>query len=256
MTVPAVSEQWRRFQEDGFLLIPAVLDEAAADRAFRQAMALRERCPEDRPELLNYKRVCRDPFWISFAAQPRLLEIAQSVLGPDILLHELNCCLKPPERGLPTAWHQDAYYLQHYMDRVVNLVVWVALAPATRENGCMRFVRGSHKAGRVLPHRDLDKKAWVVYTGVDSLPAGDVVELEMSRGSAVLIDPYVLHGAGPNRSRTWRAGAVCFYSTPSVRFIAHSLRAAPALYLLAGDARAGINTYEPMPSSAEVHSPI
>jgi phytanoyl-CoA hydroxylase len=56
---------------------------------------------------------------------------------------------KPPRIGQPTPAHQDGYYFMLEPNEAVTM--WLALEPVDEENGCVRYVRGSHKHG-LRPH--------------------------------------------------------------------------------------------------------
>lgn len=52
-----------------------------------------------------------DPAWLKLATHPRLIEVATTLLGPDVNLHHAKASLKPPGHVSRQSWHQDAYYL-------------------------------------------------------------------------------------------------------------------------------------------------
>ena len=62
----------------------------------------------------------------------------------------LNVCLNRSTRITNSLFysvkaHQDATYL--YTDPVPAIGFWIALDDATIKNGCLQFIRGSHKSG-------------------------------------------------------------------------------------------------------------
>ena len=52
---------------------------------------------------------------------------------------------KPPGTDSPTPPHQDNYYFCLRPPSV--LTIWLALDPVDEENGCLRYVAGSHRQG-------------------------------------------------------------------------------------------------------------
>ncbi|WP_235489463.1 phytanoyl-CoA dioxygenase family protein [Achromobacter sp. DMS1] len=80
----------------------------------------------------------------------RTLELAKQLLGEDAALYGEHALLKPALTGPETPWHQDEAFRSP--DFVYNeLSIWLALQPATKENGCMQFIPGSHR-WEVLRH--------------------------------------------------------------------------------------------------------
>ena len=87
---------------------------------------------------------------------PRLLDIAESVIGPEIYSNPVqHTRIKPPARCLPdtvtdsniaaTTWHQDNGVINPEADDTDMLTVWVAVTDATVENGCLIVESGSHR---------------------------------------------------------------------------------------------------------------
>jgi len=74
----------------------------------------------------------------------RALEVARWLLGPDLELDFDMLIDKAPRTGTATPWHQDLAYWIDLPDRRAASC-WIALDPATVENGCMWFVPGSHR---------------------------------------------------------------------------------------------------------------
>jgi ectoine hydroxylase-related dioxygenase (phytanoyl-CoA dioxygenase family) len=77
---------------------------------------------------------------------PRILDAVEALIGPNIQLHHTKLNLKPPSS--PEArfeWHQDYPFFPHSNYDLV--AVLIHLDEATRENGCLRIIPGSHKQG-------------------------------------------------------------------------------------------------------------
>lgn len=74
----------------------------------------------------------------------RVLEIARSLMGPDMDIDFDMLINKGPHTNKETPWHQDAAYWIDLPDkRAVSF--WIALDDAKLDNGCMWYVPGSHK---------------------------------------------------------------------------------------------------------------
>ncbi|MGW7368371.1 phytanoyl-CoA dioxygenase family protein [Streptomyces sp. NPDC054841] len=81
----------------------------------------------------------------------RGLAMARELIGHDAVLDFDMLIHKGPHTGVPTPWHQDAAYWIDLPDtRAVS--IWVALDEAVPDNGCMWYVKGSHKEP-LRPHR-------------------------------------------------------------------------------------------------------
>jgi ectoine hydroxylase-related dioxygenase (phytanoyl-CoA dioxygenase family) len=145
----------------------------------------------------------------------RLLAIARFILGPEAAFSHDHMILKPGGYGTITPWHQDqSYHDPAYRYTTINF--WLPIEDATTENGCMHYVRGSHRAGLVLPHRYLiegDRKAALVALGEDYWDANGIA-VPCPAGSVTLHHSYALHYAGPNRTDKARRAYIAAFSLP------------------------------------------
>lgn len=105
--------------------------------------------------------------------------------------------------GTTLPWHQDGG--EHWaLDRDPLVFVWTALTPATRGNGCVQVVRGSHKRG-LLSRRGHTLTPDAVRALVDEHP-DDVVFLELGAGEAVLCHNWLVHQSSTNTTAEPRRG--------------------------------------------------
>lgn len=152
------------------------------------------------------------------ATTPRMLDAAEDLLGPDILLYYSNCWFKNEgDQGYVT-WHQDITYFGHQPDDV--LTFWIALTPSTEENGCMQVHPATHRQGALpLTTPDIDAK--------NMLPSGQLVDYDVTSKTPVsmLLEPgeasihHVcgIHGSLPNMSNDRRMGVTFCYHPPHLK---------------------------------------
>ena len=75
-----------------------------------------------------------------FMLHPRVLDVLESLIGPDVLALQTMLFLKPP--GKPgQGWHQDAFYIPTIPDTVIG--AWIAIDDSDEQNGAMWFAQGS-----------------------------------------------------------------------------------------------------------------
>ena len=141
---------------------------------------------------------------------PRLLDIVESVIGPEIYSNPVqHTRIKPPARHLPgtaldaniaaTLWHQDSAVIDAAADGTDMLTVWLALTDATIENGCLIVERGSHHEDMTLhcPGKIFPAEIFIPESIID----GDrVMPMEVPAGGAVLLHKMTEHGSLDNRS--------------------------------------------------------
>lgn len=212
----------KRYWEDGFLFpIPAVSPDAALEFR-RQLEAIEtEWTHKNLPQPLNtYKRVnaqCVMPLAYQIGAEPGILNVVEGILGPDILIYAVEFFIKEPKTRHKVTMHQDLTYWG--LGATSEMVTaWLALSPATRQSGCMDFVRGSHK-NPILPHKDSFAEDNLLSRGQEvqvHVAEQDKTSIEIQPGEISLHHGLTIHGSGPNISDDRRIAAVIRYVTPNV----------------------------------------
>ena len=149
----------------------------------------------------------------------RVLDAVESLIGSDILVYHLTCWLKEPGDGTFVSWHQDGTYFG--LEPFEQVTAWVALTDATPENGCLRFLPGSHKDGQrghVLgaTHGNLLSNGQYIDITNDEEKG---IHLPVPAGQVSLHHTHLIHSSGPNRTSERRIGIGISYIPPHVRFV-------------------------------------
>lgn len=202
------------YNRDGFLYPVRVMSVADAAE-LRQRM---ENC-ERRHSRLHYapKPHLVLPFVAELVRHPAILDAVEAIIGPDILLWDSAFIVKEPGDGKRVSWHQDlTYWGIGPADGVVS--IWLALAPATVESGCMKMIPGSHR-GPPLPHRDTFAADNILTRGqeIDGIDETRAIDVVLQPGEMSLHHGRVVHGSQPNRSTDRRIGFNAQYIAPHVR---------------------------------------
>jgi ectoine hydroxylase-related dioxygenase (phytanoyl-CoA dioxygenase family) len=75
-----------------------------------------------------------------YMLHPRVLDVLEVLIGPDVLAMQTMLFLKPP--GKPgQGWHQDSYYIPTHPDTLCG--AWIAIDDCDELNGAMWFAKGS-----------------------------------------------------------------------------------------------------------------
>ena len=164
-----------------------------------------------RPESLKQlQHMGRDEFFDGYRRNLRWSALAATLVGESVKAQEPEWFNKPPGTIHPTPPHQDNFYFCLRPPNVVTL--WLALDPVDEENGCLRYVSGSHKHG-IRDHQLSDVLGF-------SQTVVDYNDEDTSREHMICLEPgdlvahhgETIHRADPNRSpaRHRRAFAMVF----------------------------------------------
>ncbi len=132
------------------------------------------------------------------------LEVLAQMLGASApLALQSMAILKPPGIGGEVGWHQDATFLYTEPMSVVGL--WIALADARRDNGCLWAIPGGHH-GPLRERFIRGESGHTHFEQLDATPfATDrAVPLEVPAGTLIALHGRLPHRSDANRSSTWR----------------------------------------------------
>ncbi len=227
-----------RFRRDGYVHLPAVLTEAEVveiervyDAFMRGDIAVAGRDLNDMatgdyggdPSTFVVFNVMLPrtyhPAWQGNVFEQVSQSIAEQLCGEGMTIDFDQLLAKHPGRpDAVFAWHQDQAYWINTDDRR-TATCWLAVDDSTVENGCMRFLPGSHLEP-VRSHRPAGASRAEQHTLVtDLLPGDDPVPVPIRRGDITVHGEGVLHGSGGNLSATSRRRAyiVAYRSIDTVR---------------------------------------
>lgn len=150
----------------------------------------------------------------------RAADITRQLCGDDMVLDYDQFVAKPPHKhDAVFHWHQDLGYWPQTADtRTASF--WLAFDETRTDNGCLRFVRGSHREARLRGHAPLldDRdRSHTLQALVDE--AREPIELgELGPGDLTVHHERTVHGSAGNTSDRWRRGYVlAFRSQATVR---------------------------------------
>ncbi len=214
----ALFDQWLR---DGFILVPELLDAeetALLLHAARHDPAIQEHAyaskdtagRESKLALWNHPG---DDVFGMVARSSRIVSTMTELLGGEVYHYHSKLMLKEPRVGGAWEWHQDyGYWYQNGCLLPLLASCMIALDAATKDNGCLQVLRGSHHMGRVEHGR------FGQQTGADperveaARQRFELVHCELAPGSAIFFHSNLLHCSAPNTSPNPRWTLICCYN--------------------------------------------
>ncbi len=134
-----------------------------------------------------------------------LVPASQLLEGAVRFWHDQLFC-KPAHHGGVVAWHQDYSYWTRTQP-MAHLTCWIGLDDATRDNGCLQYIPGSHR-WQLLPVTGLagDMNAIQAVLSPEQQRQFKPVAIELRKGECAFHHPLMVHGsyenttAGPRRA--------------------------------------------------------
>ncbi len=148
------------------------------------------------------------------ATEPRILDLVEDIIGPDIICWASAILSKAPGDPKAVPWHQDAAFWSLSPARTVT--VWLAIDAADAANSAMRFIPGTHNKGKLAVRRTEGASVFHIETeGAEAL--GAPVTNTLAAGQVSLHADMLVHGSLPNTSPRRRCGLTLRYCPPDVR---------------------------------------
>lgn len=157
-----------------------------------------------------------DGIYGMFARCEKMVRSVEKLLGDEAYHYHSKMILKDARVGGAWTWHQDYGYWYQNGVLTPNLAsVSIAVDPATKENGCLQVIKGSHHCGRV-DHILAGEQAGADRERVEEiLKRMPLVYCEMEPGDAIFFHSNLLHRSDQNRSENPRWSMICCYNAKS-----------------------------------------
>lgn len=240
-------EQQKFYADNGYLSINKLIDTTSLDR-YKQRFVQICKGLVDRGQIRFIKEpslvaagvkgedavnkiqdILFDDVFSQYIEDPRLLHVvSQLIPGDTKKIEDVNLVAmhtmfinKPPgtSRHPP---HQDLYYFPFRPAHKI-VAAWTAVDHVTRENGSLYVVPGSHKPEKLYDHVNSKDEDKVLYHGIleeeSVAPLDKRVHFDMSPGDTILFHPLLVHGSGPNATKTHRQSISCHYANGECYYI-------------------------------------
>ena len=147
---------------------------------------------------------------------PKIVAYVSDLLGENVIAWGSHFFCKMPGDGQAVAWHQDASYWPLSPSKAVT--AWLAIDDADEENGCMRFISGSHRFGHMTFRPSDPSEHNVLNQTIDNPEQyGSFVWNPLQAGQISIHSDLLLHGSEANHSTRRRCGLTLRYCSAEVR---------------------------------------
>lgn len=166
---------------------------------------------------IGHQMHMKDSIFQKYAIHPKLVEVLEHLVGPDIKCVQSMYLDKPPGLGVGQPYHQDSWYLKTAPDTL--MAAWIACDDADQENGCLSVIPDSHR-DPIFPHEQpVDPEKRKVYVEVHNARSRPEQMVPLKTGSAVFFAGHVLHRSGNNHTNRRRRSYVLHYADAKSRWL-------------------------------------
>ena len=210
------------FHRDGYLFARGLFSEAEMQSLHRIAKADQQLVAEVYTRLdangaetkLAVRNELVDSPYSAVVRSERVARTMERLLDDEVYHYHHKMMLKEPRVGGAWEWHQDYGYWYNngciYPDMGSCLI---AVDRASKVNGCLQVLRGSHSIGRV-EHVAIGDQTGADPARVDAAKLRhELVYCEMEPGDALFFHANLLHRSDANTSEHPRWSLICCYNT-------------------------------------------
>ena len=218
---PVTQEQLARYQEDGFLVIEQLFDQeemnllrdiARSDQQLA-AEAKRRRDGGTGEAKLTVRNELDENIYSAFVRSHRIVDPMEQFLGGVVYHYHHKMNFKEPFTGGAWAWHQDyGYWYNNGCLFPLMASCLISVDPATRENGCLQVLRGSHLLGRIDHGKVGDQTGADPERVREACARLELIYCETPPGGAIFFHCNLLHRSDQNHSPNPRWSYICCYN--------------------------------------------
>ncbi|MBL8824370.1 MAG: phytanoyl-CoA dioxygenase family protein [Planctomycetia bacterium] len=214
-------ELWRKYQEDGYFIAEKLFDDeeirllGSIARAEHQQKerGVSRRDGQGGTIKLTVENELADNIYSAIVRSPRIVDSMEKLLGGEVYHFHHKMILKEPLTGGAWEWHQDYGYWYNNACLYPYLAsCMIAVDRATKENGCLQVIKGSHHIGRIDHNKVGDQTGADMERVQQALEHLELVHCELEPGSAIFFHCNLLHCSAQNKSTNPRWAFICCYN--------------------------------------------
>jgi len=147
----------------------------------------------------------KQPDFLDYAVENSLLDLVESLIGPDICLMGSALFIKKSGSPKYASWHSDVGEQFEAFDNMHVLSFTIAITASTKESGCVKYLPNSHEklhrsyTGKNYENSLFGSRSFLLSENEVDLSKG-VVEMELSPGQCSFNNLNTIHSSEPNRS--------------------------------------------------------
>ena len=226
-TKKLTESQIKDFHRDGYLVIKEFCNKQEVDKLYTTAIedSILTRNALDLSDLSGKKTRLslwftpgNDVFGYLTRSEKMVHAVAQLLDSESPVCHfHSKLMQKEPRVGGAWEWHQDYgyWYKNQFMFPDQLISVMTALTKATKENGCLQVIRGSHKLGRVNHGFSGEQVGADMVMVNNALRTMELVYCELAPGDALIFHSNLLHRSEANLSDQPRWSIISCYNSQS-----------------------------------------
>jgi phytanoyl-CoA hydroxylase len=221
------AQQVQDYHKNGYIIVPNFLTGEEVNKLYTIALeddAMRKHSFDlndqsgKKTKLALWYQPGNDAFGL-LTKSKRMVESVNQLMDGDAAVCHFHSKLmqKDPKVGGAWEWHQDYgyWYKNEFLLPEQMISVMIAITDASKANGCLQVISGTHKMGRI-EHGFAGEQVGASQHYVDlALKTMPLVYVEIKAGDALYFHPNLLHRSAANLSDHSRWSLISVYNRSS-----------------------------------------
>lgn len=201
--------QVEQYHKNGYCFPFRALSTEEAAVARRKLEDIEAKVGAEAYTFLNFKAHLPFKFLTDIIRHPRILDVVEEVIGPDILCWGGGFFQKNAHDGRFISWHQDSYY--YGIEPANTCTAWLAFSPSNERSGSVQVIPGSHFEQRDWVETPSEKNMLMRGQTIPGVNRAEAVSMNLEPGEFSIHHESIVHGSDPNESDDRRIGFSIHY---------------------------------------------
>jgi len=212
--------QVEQYHAKGYVHPFRALSAAEAANARRQIEEFEQRMGDEAQKFLSFKAHLPFKFLSDIIRHPRILDVVEDVVGPNILCWGSSFFQKNAHDPRYISWHQDSYY--YGLDPSNTCTAWLAISTSNVLSGCVKVIPGSHLQQANFVNTPDEHNLLPRGQTIPDVDESKAVTMELAPGEFSIHHEAIAHNSEPNRSDDRRIGYSIHYIPTSTRLVKYA----------------------------------
>ncbi len=153
---------------------------------------------------------------IEICKKSKIIKIVEKIFEEKVVMRNIEFFLKPKKKGLKAPFHQDNFYWNIKESKALN--VWIACSHASKKNGGLCYLDGSHVLGTINHEMSFMKGSSQKISDkiMNNLSFKKIYPI-MKAGDVLFHHCEIVHGSSKNLSNQDRIGLAISFKTKSAK---------------------------------------
>jgi ectoine hydroxylase-related dioxygenase (phytanoyl-CoA dioxygenase family) len=217
-------EQLEIYKNDGFLVVKNFLQKQEVDKLYQVATGdntLRKHAFDlndqsgKKTKLTLWYTPGNDAYGLLTKSERMVNSVDKLMEGKSAVCHfHSKLMQKEPKVGGAWEWHQDYgyWYKNGFLFPDAMISVMLALTEATKQNGCLQVLKGTHKMGRIEHHFAGEQQGADMDFVNQALERFERIYVELDAGDILFFHSNILHMSDANTSDKPRWSMISAYN--------------------------------------------